>query len=52
MVNLRAVIAGQDQASIRREMTALNHATETFAARRMDVSVQRAFTGHRLDELQ
>lgn len=52
MAVLRAAATGTDQAVIKREMTALNHATEVFAARRMDVSVQRALTGHRLDELE
>ncbi|MGB7992055.1 MAG: Fe-S protein assembly chaperone HscA [Candidatus Methylophosphatis roskildensis] len=31
--------------------SALNHATGEFAARRMNASVQRALTGHKLDEL-
>ncbi len=52
MAALRAANAGSDAAIIKREMNALNHATEPFAARRMDVSVHKAMTGHRLEELQ
>jgi molecular chaperone HscA len=51
MTNLRAALEGQDTASIKREMSDLNQATEVFAARRMDASVRRALTGHTLDEL-
>lgn len=31
---------------------ALNHATQDFAARRMDASIQRALTGHKLEDLE
>jgi len=52
MTVLRTAVSAQDTAVIKREMDALNHATEIFAARRMDAGVRRALTGHRLDELQ
>jgi molecular chaperone HscA len=51
MSSLRAALKGQDTAMIKREMNILNQATEVFAARRMDASVRRALTGHKLDEL-
>jgi molecular chaperone HscA len=51
MSSLRAALEGQDTAMIKREMNILNQATEVFAARRMDTSVRRALTGHKLDEL-
>lgn len=51
MASLRTALEGQDTAMIRRDMNVLNQATEVFAARRMDASVRRALTGHRLDEL-
>ena len=51
MADLRKAAADSEAAAIKREMTALNRATETFAARRMDASVRQALTGHKLEEL-
>jgi molecular chaperone HscA len=48
---LRETAQGTDATAISREMEALNKATEPFAARRMDASVQQALTGHKLEEL-
>ncbi|BAL26388.1 Fe-S protein assembly chaperone HscA [Azoarcus sp. KH32C] len=39
-------------AALRQATDALNRATTEFAARRMNVGVQRAFSGHRLDQLE
>jgi molecular chaperone HscA len=49
---LRAALAGADLAAVKRATEALNHGTVEFAARRMDLSVKKALTGHRLDELE
>lgn len=51
LATMRTAAAGSDTAAIGRSMEALNKATETFAARRMDASVQQALTGHKLEEL-
>jgi molecular chaperone HscA len=51
MAELRATAAGSDAAAISHGIEALNRATETFAARRMDASVKKALTGHSLNEL-
>lgn len=42
--------AGTDPAAIKQAIGVLEHATEAFAARRMDASVRAALSGHRLDE--
>ena len=42
--------AGTDPMAIKQAISALDHATEAFAARRMDASVRTALSGHRLDE--
>lgn len=39
-----------DPATIKQAIAVLEHATEAFAARRMDASVREALSGHRLDE--
>ena len=52
MVNLRQRLAGQDSHAIHEAAQALNHATETFAARRMDASVKRALAGKKLNSLE
>ncbi len=49
---LRAALAGDDLAAVKRATEALNQGTVEFAARRMDLSVKKALTGHRLDELE
>jgi len=48
---LRTQLSGDDGAAIKRANDALNQGTVEFAARRMDASVKRALTGHRLDEI-
>ncbi|MBI5331726.1 MAG: Fe-S protein assembly chaperone HscA [Betaproteobacteria bacterium] len=52
IVTLKAALAGSELTAVKRATDALNHATGDFAARRMDASVKRALTGHRLDELE
>jgi molecular chaperone HscA len=52
MAALRTAAAGIDSAVIKHKITTLNHATETFAGRRMDASVQQALTGHKLEDLE
>ena len=49
---LREVIAGDDHRRVTQALEALNHATESFAARRMDASVNKALTGQKLEELE
>ncbi|MBI5918236.1 MAG: Fe-S protein assembly chaperone HscA [Nitrosomonadales bacterium] len=48
---LRARLAGDAASAVKMATDGLNLATAQFAARRMDASVKRALTGHRLDEL-
>jgi molecular chaperone HscA len=52
MTALREAAAGFDSAVIKHKITTLNYATETFAGRRMDASVQQALTGHKLEDLE
>jgi molecular chaperone HscA len=52
IADLRAALSGDDLAAVKRATEALNHGTVEFAARRMDLSVKKALTGHRLDELE
>jgi len=47
---LEAALQGDEGAAIKRAYDALNRGTGEFAARRMDASVRRALTGHRLEE--
>jgi molecular chaperone HscA len=49
--DLQQVLAGDDGKAIKRAYEALNQGTVEFAARRMDASVKRALTGHRLEEI-
>ena len=49
---LQQALAGDDIATIKRATDALNQGTVEFASRRMDRSVRKALTGHRLDELE
>jgi molecular chaperone HscA len=51
MDELRAVAHKDDAAAIQRALEALNRGTEAFAARRMDRSVQKALSGHKISEL-
>lgn len=48
---LRAATRADDSHAIHTASEALNHATETFAARRMDASVKQAFAGQNLNTL-
>ena len=52
MDKLRMLAAGEDSAAIRAAAEALNRATETFAARRMDASVRQALAGQDLNTLK
>ncbi len=49
---LENALAGDDLAALKRASDALNQGTVEFAARRMNLSVRKALTGHRLDELE
>ncbi len=40
------------QIAVKQAAEALNKGTVEFAARRMDQSVKKALTGHKLDELE
>ncbi|MEW5788664.1 MAG: Fe-S protein assembly chaperone HscA [Pseudomonadota bacterium] len=52
LAELEAALGGDDLAGVKRATEALNRGTVEFAARRMDLSVKKALTGHRLDELE
>jgi molecular chaperone HscA len=47
---LKAAHAGNEIARIKQAIKALDAATQTFAMRRMDASIRRALTGHKLEE--
>lgn len=49
---LLVLCQGTDSHAINQGTDALNHATETFAAKRMDASVQKALAGKNLDSLE
>lgn len=49
---LQTLCKGQDSHAIHQASEALNHATETFAARRMDASVKQALAGQDLNSLE
>jgi molecular chaperone HscA len=49
---LRALCNEHDSQAIKQATETLNHATETFAARRMDASVKKALAGKNLDSLE
>lgn len=48
---LQALTKAEDPSAINQGVDALNHATETFAAARMNASVSHALTGKNLDEV-
>ena len=48
---LQQTLAGSDHRAIKAAIEALNHATEDFAARRMDASVKQALTGRKIADL-
>lgn len=50
--SLHTLCQGDDSHAIHAATEALNHATETFAARRMDVSVKQALAGQNLNTLE
>ena len=50
--SLKTTSQGTDKDSITQAVEALNHATENFAARRMDASVKQAFAGQDLNKLE
>jgi molecular chaperone HscA len=52
IASLQQTLTAADVNAIRRATEALNHGTVEFASRRMDRSVRKALTGHRLDELE
>jgi molecular chaperone HscA len=49
---LHTLCQGTDSQAINNGTEALNHATENFAAKRMDASVQKALAGKNLDSLE
>jgi len=49
---LVALCQGDDSHAVNQATEALNHATEAFAAKRMDASVQKALAGKNLDSLE
>ncbi len=49
---LKITSQGADKDSIVKAVETLNHATESFAARRMDASVKQAFAGQDLNKLE
>ena len=51
MARLQAVIMGDDRRAIDAAMQALSAATNEFAARRMNQSVQRALAGRKIDQI-
>ena len=51
MASLEKVLPGTDHRAIKKAVEALNHATETFAARRMDEGIRRALAGRKISSL-
>jgi len=51
MATLRETIAGDNYRAIKMAAESLNQVTSDFAARRMDMSVRQALSGHRLEEI-
>jgi len=49
---LLVLCQGTDSHAVKQASEALNHATEDFAAKRMDASVQKALAGKNLDSLE
>mgnify|MGYP006050810221 FL=1 len=52
VAHLKALTAADDAAAISTAADALNHASETFAARRMDAGIRQAFTGKTLTDFE
>lgn len=51
MQRLTTTIQGQDSLAIRHAVEALNAATQSFAAERMNAGIKRVFTGRKVDAL-
>jgi molecular chaperone HscA len=51
VVTLERLLPRTDHRAIRKAVEALNHATESFAARRMDEGIRRALAGRRIGSL-
>jgi molecular chaperone HscA len=51
LTQLNAALAGSAPSAIKRATEALNQATTEFAARRMDASVRRALSGHKIEDI-
>lgn len=52
MAALRRTLEGANHQLIKEQVESLNHISEMFAGRRMDQSVRKALTGHKLEELE
>jgi len=52
VTDLKLALQGADLVAVKRATEILNKGTVEFAARRMDQSVKKALTGHKLDELE
>ncbi|MDR2875390.1 MAG: Fe-S protein assembly chaperone HscA [Methylobacillus sp.] len=52
MTALQSALASAERDAITHAASALNRASETFAARRMDASIARALTGRKIDDLK
>jgi len=52
LAKLQSVLVGDDRRAIEAAMDALSQATEEFAARRMNQSVQRALAGKKIAEME
>ncbi|MHB1590313.1 MAG: Fe-S protein assembly chaperone HscA, partial [Sulfuricella sp.] len=52
MATLRRTLEGSNHQLIKKQIESLNHISEMFAGRRMDQSVQKALSGHKLEELE
>jgi molecular chaperone HscA len=51
MASLEKLLPGTDHRAIKKAIEALNHATESFAARRMDEGIRRALAGRKVGSL-
>jgi len=51
MASLERLLPGMDHRAIKKAVEALNHATEEFAARRMDEGIKRALAGRKIGSL-
>jgi len=52
IADLKLALQGTDLVAVKRATETLNKGTVEFAGRRMDQSVKKALTGHKLDELE